>query len=103
MATTITKVKIQPYADRVIVKAVKEEEVTVSGIVIPDTVREKPLQGEVLYVGPGKRDESGKRIPLEVKVGDRILYRKYAGQEFKIGTEEYLVIEEKDILAVIQP
>jgi chaperonin GroES len=94
------KVKLQPYGDRVVVTAVKDEEVLSSGIVIPDTAKEKPLQGEVVAVGPGKW-EDGKQRPLDVKNGDRILYRKYAGQEFKLGTDEYLVIEEKDILGKV--
>ncbi|MPZ23420.1 MAG: co-chaperone GroES [Dehalococcoidia bacterium] len=92
--------KLQPYGDRVVVTTVTEDEVLSSGIVIPDTAKEKPLQGEVIAIGPGKW-EDGNRRPLDIAVGDRILYRKYAGQEFKLGTDEFLVIEEKDILGKV--
>jgi len=98
--------KIIPYGDRIVVKAIKQEEVRASGIVIPDTAKEKPQVGEVLAVGPGRLDENGRRIPIEVKVGDRILYAKYAGTEVPKGIlgeqeEEYLVLREADILAVL--
>ena len=92
--------KIVPLADRLVVRQVRQEEVLASGIVIPDTAQEKPQQGEVLAVGPG-RVEEGKRIALEVKVGDRILFSKYSGQEVKLGTEEFLVLKESDVLAKI--
>lgn len=100
--------KILPYGDRLVVKAVKTEEVRASGIVIPDTVKEKPQIGEVIAVGPGRLDENGRRIPLEVKAGDRVLYAKYGGTEVPPGIlaprgdeEEYLVLREGDILAVL--
>jgi chaperonin GroES len=96
---TATKT-LKPLEDRILVRPEEGEETTASGIVIPDTAKEKPLQGEVVAVGPGKW-EDGKQRPLDVKNGDRILYRKYAGQEFKLGTDEYLVIEEKDILGKV--
>lgn len=94
--------KIKPLADRVLVRRMEEEEVKKGGIIIPDTAKEKPQKGEVLAVGPGKVDENGKRIPLEVKVGDRILFSKYAGNEVKMEDEEYLIMREDDILAIIE-
>lgn len=102
MATaTKTKTKLIPLGDRLVIKAVVQEEVLASGIVIPDTAKEKPQQGEVLAAGPGRIDDDGKRIPMEVKVGDRVLYAKYAGQEIKIDQEEYIVLSEKDILCKV--
>ncbi len=92
--------KLMPYGDRLVVRHVRQEEVTSSGLVIPDTAMEKPQQGEVLAVGPGRIDE-GKRVPMEVKVGDRILFAKYAGQEVKFEQEEYLVLKESDVLAKV--
>lgn len=93
--------KIKPLADRVVVKPSEEEEKTKSGIVLPDTAKEKPQQGEIVAVGPGKWDEDGeKRIPLEVKVGDKVIYRKYGGTEIKIEGDEYLILAEDDILAI---
>ncbi len=100
-AGTKTKVNLEPLADRIVVKPVVQEEVLASGIVIPDTAKEKPQQGEVVAAGPGRRDDSGKLIPMEVKVGDRVLYAKYAGSEIKIGLDEYLVLSEKDVLAKV--
>lgn len=96
-------VRIEPLHDKVVVKPLSEEKVTASGIVIPDTVnREKPMQGEVVAVGPGKLDEHGKRTPMSVKVGDVVLFTKYAPDEVEIDDEEYLVIEEEKILGVIR-
>jgi chaperonin GroES len=94
--------KIRPLHDRVIVKRMEEERKTASGIVIPDTAAEKPDQGEVVAVGPGKKDDSGKTIPMDVKVGDRILFGKYAGQGVKVEGEELLVMREEDIMGVIE-
>ena len=94
--------KIRPLHDRVIVKRLEEERKTASGIVIPDAAAEKPDQGQVLSVGPGKRDENGKHVTLDVKVGDRILFGKYAGQTVKVDGEELLVMREEDIIAVIE-
>ncbi|MFN3628478.1 MAG: co-chaperone GroES [Casimicrobiaceae bacterium] len=94
--------KLRPLHDRVIVKRLEEERKTASGIVIPDTAAEKPDQGEVLAVGPGKRDDSGKQNPLDVKVGDRVLFGKYAGQTVKVDGEELLVMREEDIMAVVE-
>jgi len=103
--TTKTRAKgqIVPYGDRVVVKQIKQEEVRASGIVIPDTAKERPQLGEVIAVGPGRLDDAGKRIPIEVKAGDRVLFAKYSGQEVPRGIlpgdEEYLVLKESDILA----
>ena len=94
--------KIRPLHDRVIVKRMEEERKTASGIVIPDTAAEKPDQGEVLAVGPGKKDDHGKIIPMDVKVGDRVLFGKYAGQGVKVEGEEVLVMREEDIMGVIE-
>ncbi len=94
--------KITPYGDRVVVRPVREEEVLASGLVIPDTAKDKPQQGEVVGVGPGRIDDSGKRIPLEVQIGDRILFGRYAGNEIKLGNDEYLVLKESDILAKLE-
>ena len=94
--------KIRPLHDRVIVKRMDEERKTASGIVIPDTATEKPDQGEVIAVGPGKKDDSGKTIAMDVKVGDRVLFGKYAGQGVKVEGEEVLVMREEDIMGVIE-
>ena len=94
--------KIRPLHDRVIVKRLEEERKTASGIVIPDNAAEKPDQGQILAVGPGKRDENGKHVALDVKVGDRILFGKYAGQTVKVDGEEMLVMREEDIMGVVE-
>lgn len=91
---------IKPLADRVIIKALPMEEKTKSGIIMPDTAKEKPQEGQVVAVGPGKI-EKGERIALEVKVGDRVIYSKYAGTEVKYDGEEYLILKESDILAIV--
>lgn len=96
-----SKTKLVPLGDRLVIKAVVQEEVLSSGIVIPDTAKEKPQQGEVLASGPGRLDDNGKRVPMEVKVGDRVLYAKYSGQEIKIDQEEYIVLQEKDVLCKV--
>jgi chaperonin GroES len=93
---------LQPLSDRVIVKPLDAEEKTASGIIVPDTAKEKPMQGEIVAVGPGKVDEAGKRIKLEVKIGDRVMYGKYAGTEFKHDKQDYLIMNENDILAVFK-
>jgi len=93
------KPKIQPLGDRIVVKALEKEEVTRGGIVLPDTAKEKPQEGEVIAVGPGKLTEDGKRIPMDVKVGDVIIYAKYAGIEFKLDEEELMILRETDVLA----
>jgi chaperonin GroES len=94
--------KIRPLHDRVIVKRVEEERKTASGIVIPDSATEKPDQGEVKAVGPGKKDENGKVIAMDLKVGDRVLFGKYSGQVVKVEGEELLVMREEDIMGVVE-
>ena len=102
MATaTKSKTKLVPLGDRLVIKAVVQEEVLASGIVIPDKAKEKPQQGEVIAAGPGRLDDDGKRIAMDVKVGDRVLYAKYGGQEIKIDREEYIVLSEKDVLCKV--
>ncbi|MDF2731160.1 MAG: hypothetical protein K0T01_2951 [Acidimicrobiia bacterium] len=94
--------KLQPLGDRVVVKATEDAESrTPSGLVIPDTAKEKPQIGEVIAVGPGARDDDGDRIPMEVSVGDKVLYSKFAGTEVKLDADEYLVLSERDLLAVV--
>jgi len=93
------EVKLQPLADRVIVKPIEKEEVTKAGIVLPDTAKEKPQEGEVMAVGPGRLSEDGKRIAIDVKVGDKVIYAKYGGTEIKIDDEELVILRESDILA----
>ena len=93
------KTSLVPLADRIVITPLKQEEVTASGLVIPDTVKEKPQQGEVVAVGPGRLDDNGKRVALEVSVGDRILYAKYTGTEVKLDNNDYIVLNEKDVLA----
>jgi chaperonin GroES len=94
--------KIRPLHDRVIVKRLEEVRTTASGIVIPDTATEKPDQGEVVAVGPGKKDDNGKVIALDVKVGDKVLFGKYAGQTVKVGGDELLVMREEDLMGVVE-
>ena len=93
--------KIRPLKDRVLVVRIEEKEKTPSGIIIPDTAKEKPQKGEVIAIGPGKWDEKGKRMPLEVKKGDRVLFGKYAGNEIKVDGVEHLIMSEDDILGII--
>ena len=94
--------KIRPLHDRVIVKRIEEERKSAGGIVIPDTAAEKPEQGEILAVGKGKKDDKGKLIPVDVKVGDRVLFGKYSGQTVRVKGDELLVMHEEDILGVIE-
>ena len=94
--------KFRPLHDRVVVKRVAEEEKTKGGIIIPDTAKEKPMQGEIIAVGPGARDESGKLVPLDVKKGDRVLFGKWSGTEVRIDTEELLIMKESDLMGVIE-
>ena len=95
-------VSIKPLEDRIVVKPLDAEQTTASGLVIPDTAKEKPQEGEVLAVGPGRFDDEGeKRIPLDVKVGDTVLYSKYGGTEVKYAGEEYLILSARDVLAVV--
>ena len=94
------KVKIQPLADRVVIRPLEESETMKGGLYIPDTAKEKPMQGEIIAVGPG-RIEKGDKVPMELKVGDRVLYGKYSGTEVKLGDEDLLIIKESDVLAVL--
>jgi chaperonin GroES len=100
--TTATKVKIKPLEDRIVVQANEAETTTASGIVIPDTAKEKPQEGTVIAVGPGRVDDNGKRVPLDVAVGDTVIYSKYGGTEVKYSGEDYLVLSARDVLAVIE-
>ncbi len=93
--------KLRPLQDRILVQRLEEEEQTKGGIIIPDTAKEKPVEGKVVSVGKGKLDENGKRIAVEVKKGDRILFGKYSGTEIKIEGEEYLIMREDDVLGII--
>ena len=102
MATaTKSATKLQPLGDRVVVKPTPREEMTKSGIVLPDTAKEKPQEGTILAIGPGAFDNDGKRIAMDVSVGQKVLYGKYAGTEFKLDDDELLILSEKDILAVV--
>ncbi len=92
---------LKPLGNRLVVKAVAHEEMTRSGIVLPDTAKAKPQEGTVIAVGPGRVTDDGRRLPMDVQVGDTIIYAKYAGSEVKLGTEEYLIISESDVLAVL--
>ena len=94
-------VSIKPLEDRILVKSVEAEQTTASGLVIPDTAKEKPQEGEVLAVGPG-RFEDGQRLPLDIKVGDKVIYSKYGGTEEKYNGEEYLILSSRDVLAVLE-
>ncbi len=98
---TATEIKVKPLADRVVVKASEEAETMRGGLYIPDTAKEKPQQGEVVAVGPGKLSDEGKRIEMELKVGDKVLYGKYSGTEVTVDGEQYLILRESDVLAVV--
>ncbi|HKE68317.1 MAG: co-chaperone GroES [Nocardioidaceae bacterium] len=95
-------VTIKPLEDRIVVKAIEAEQTTASGLVIPDTAKEKPQEGEVLFVGPGRVDDSGNRIPVDVSVGDTVIFSKYGGTEVKYGGEELLILSARDVLAVVE-
>ena len=94
-------VSIKPLEDRIVVKAVEAEQTTASGLVIPDTAKEKPQEGEVLAVGPGRIDDKGNRVPLDVSVGDKVIYSKYGGTEVKYGGDELLILSARDVLAIV--
>src|SRR6188508_1632552 len=98
----MAKLKFRPLHDRVVVKRIDAEEKSAGGIIIPDTVKEKPSQGEVIAVGPGGRDESGKLIPIDIKAGDRVLFGKWSGTEVKIDGEDLLIMKESDILGIVE-
>jgi chaperonin GroES len=93
--------KFRPLHDRVVIKRIEAEARTASGIIIPDTAKEKPQEGEIIAIGPGGRDESGKLIPIDVKIGDRILFGKWSGTEVKIDGDEYLIMKESDVMGVL--
>jgi len=99
---TAASTKLRPLGDRVVITPTPREEMTKSGIVLPDTAKEKPQEGTVLAVGPGAFDNDGKRVPVDVKEGDKVLYAKYAGTEFKVDGDELLIVSQKDILAIVQ-
>lgn len=99
--TTATKVNIKPLEDRIVVTVLESEQTTASGIVIPDTAKEKPQEGTVLAVGPG-RFENGQRLPLDIKEGDTVIFSKYGGTEIKLGADEYLILSARDVLAVVE-
>ena len=92
---------IRPLSDRVLVRALEEQEVKRGGIIIPDTAKEKPMEGEVIAIGPGRVNEKGDRVPVEVKTGDKVLFGKYSGSEVTVGEQTYLIMRESDILAVL--
>ena len=94
-------VSIKPLEDRVVVRTLEAEQTTASGLVIPDTAKEKPQEGEVLAVGPGRVDDNGQRVPLDIAVGDKVIYSKYGGTEVKYAGQEYLILSARDILAVV--
>jgi chaperonin GroES len=94
-------VAVKPLADRVVIRALEESEQMRGGLYIPDTAKEKPQQGEVIAVGPGKFDDKGQRVPMDVKVGDKVLYGKYSGTEVTLDNEQYLILRESDVLAIV--
>jgi len=102
MSDTATKIKIQPLGDRLIVKAVEPKEIKKSGIIIPDSAKEKPQEGEVVAVGKGRLTPEGKLIAMEIKTGDIVLYGKYSGTEIKLNDEEYLIMREEDVLGIVK-
>lgn len=99
---TATATKLRPLGDRVVIHPTPREEMTKTGIVLPDTAKEKPQEGTIVAAGPGRLNDDGEREPMDVKEGDKVLYAKYAGTEFKIDGEEYLIVSQKDILAVVE-
>jgi chaperonin GroES len=99
---TATATKLRPLGDRVVIKPTPREEMTKSGIVLPDTAKEKPQEGTILAAGPGRLNDEGKREPMDVKEGDKVLYAKYAGTEFKVDSEDLLIVSQKDILAIVE-
>ena len=99
---TATATKLRPLGDRVVIEPIPREDMTKSGIVLPDTAKEKPQEGKVIAVGPGAFDTDGKRIAIDVSTGDKVLYAKYAGTEFKLDGEDLLIVSQKDILAIVE-
>ena len=103
MATaTASKTKLRPLGDRVVIEPTPREEMTKSGLVLPDTAKEKPQEGTIIAAGPGKINDDGKREPMDVKQGDKVLYAKYAGTEFKVEDQDLLILSQKDILAIVE-
>ena len=98
----MAEIKMKPLGDRVIVEPLEQEEKTASGIILPETAKEKPQQGTVLAVGPGRRDDAGKRVPMDVKVGDKVLFQKYGGTEIKLEDKKVLILRETDIMAIVE-
>jgi chaperonin GroES len=98
----MSKTKIQPLFDNVLVKPLEQEERLPSGIVLPDSAKEKPQMGQVMAVGPGAADDKGKKIKMSVKVGDKVMYKKWGGNEVKVNGEEWMIVEQKDILAIVE-
>ena len=101
-SATVSSKKLKPLGDRVVIQPTPREEVTKSGILLPDSAKEKPQEGTIIAAGPGKMLEDGKREAMDVKVGDRVLYAKYAGTEFKVDGEDLLIVSQKDILAIVE-
>ena len=95
-------ISIKPLEDRIVIRQVEAEQTTASGLVIPDTAKEKPQEGEVIAVGPGRVDDNGNRVPVDVKVGDVVIYSKYGGTEIKYGADEYIILSSRDVLAVVE-
>ena len=101
MTTVSSKVAIKPLEDRIVVQPLDAEQTTASGLVIPDTAKEKPQEGEVVAIGPGRIDDNGNRVPIDVAIGDKVIYSKYGGTEVKYAGQEYLILSARDILAVV--
>ena len=99
---TKTKIDLKPLGDRIVVESVEQAQTSVGGVILPDTAKEKPQEGVVLAVGPGRKTDKGEIVPMELKVGDRIIYSKYSGSEIKIEGKEYLIVSEKDVLAIVK-
>ena len=97
-----SKLKLKPLGGRVIVEPIEQEDMTAGGIILPETAKEKPQEGKILAAGPGERDEDGKRVVMDVKVGDRVLYAKYSGTEVKVDGKKLLILKENDILAIVE-
>ncbi len=99
--TTATKVTLKPLEDRIVVQPLEAETTTASGLVIPDTAKEKPQEGEVIAIGPGRVDDNGNRVPVDVAVGDKVIYSKYGGTEVKYAGDEYLILSARDVLSIV--
>jgi len=99
---TATKVDIKPLGDRVVIESIEQAPTSAGGVILPDTAKEKPQEGVILAVGPGRKTDKGELIPIELKVGDKVIYSKYSGSEIKLDGTEYLIISEKDVLAVVK-